>query len=366
MLSILKNRDSFQEFTSYIKGLKENYQLTIFDTHVHPLDVIGVMEISDYNFFPENSAQINYSARALERLGYGKIAILLLRTFCKFLPGIVSKNIKKIYKNTSIDRLVSEMTDSLIDKCVLLPVEPLADTESVYKNFNHRDFYVLGSIDVQSISIEHIPERVERLVTEFGISGIKLHPNLQNFYPQPSDNPPVIADKLRLIYKLAEDNNLYLLFHGGRTFCIKKKQKILGPIVCAKDKALLANFYNIDEKYSEIFDNYNVPIVIAHMGHYGILTFNIDFLVEITRKYKNIFFDTAGVSRRCISLALKEIGSERILFGSDAIYNRMKYNLFLLYMAVRDRYRGLEIDNAMINILNRNFSSIINKNKEWH
>ena len=60
----------------------------------------------------------------------------------------------------------------------------------------------------------------------------------------------------------------------------------------------------------------NMNIVIAHLDGYGLF----DLSIELMRKYDNLSFDISahGTDREgMIAEAVKLVGSERILFGTD-------------------------------------------------
>lgn len=354
-----------KEFLIYIKGLKDNHKLKIIDTHVHPFDVMGIIHQDYYtnSFVIYNNKENNYYAPFLmEWMKFNKLANILSDAAFNFLPNIVGNKIKSIYNNISKARILDEIEKSLVDKIVLLPVAPWLTVEQISKNFNSERFLILGSFDIHKIKIENIEECLENWIQKFKIIGLKLHPNLQNFKPQPSDNPKEIGEKLKLIYKLAEKRGLYLIFHGGNSNFTKLFDIRYGDLVRSKKNALLKNFCDIYGK-SEIFGRYNIPIIIAHLGHFGINKINYQLVKIISKEYKNVFFDTAGVSPKFIQRFIDLVGSERIIFGSDAFYNHMIYNIYFIFLAAKNAKSKEHLDEMMVNILGRNFSLNIIRGK---
>jgi predicted TIM-barrel fold metal-dependent hydrolase len=340
---------------SEIKHLKESNGLRIYDTHVHPYDVMGAVH-------PKNThpgcRDIDYlKPGILEYFQYGKTEKVLSRLFFKLFPEKVDQMIKTTYQTVDENRLFHEMAASMVDASVLLPVAPWVGTDEVAQQFTDSRFILLGTIDIHSIAVDQIRPTIERYRNEYHIAGIKLHPNLQNFYPQPSHNPPAIAEKLKELYQTACDERLYLLFHGG----ISNFTNIMDPayprFVRSKIKGKIERFCDADGR-SELFERYHTPTVIAHIGHYGIAYPNYRRLKTIAKRFTQVYFDTAGVNPQLIENGLRIVGPERMLFGSDALYNRVAYNIIFLYKVIARLYaRGARAE-VLAQTLGRNYESL--------
>lgn len=118
-----------------------------------------------------------------------------------------------------------------------------------------------------------------------GIRGIKFHPFIDGAYP--------INDKV-LIYPLMEEitqHNLIVLIHSGEAWCATPG--LIGEL--AKDFP-------------------DVPIIIAHFGMYGYHT----EALAVAERLPNIYLDTSFLyPPAVIKLAIKHIGKERVVMGSD-------------------------------------------------
>ena len=350
------NKQRVISILSKISEIKKNTGLRVIDTHVHPLDVMGVVHYTDIK---NEYAKMDYLIPSiLEKFNYGETAKIGSRAFFKFFPKQVNNIIKTTYESIVERRILDEMDIALIDTAVMLPVAPWLPSKIVAEKFSSTRLITLGSIDIHSIKLEEIDNFLKNLVEKYKIKGIKLHPNLQNFRPQPSHNPKDLGEKLHCLYKFAEKEHLYILFHGGISFYTDfTDPKYQGNISRSRVNAVLKNFCDNNGK-SELFKNYNIPIVIAHLGHYGIVNPDYKLINTIAKKFNNVYFDTAGVSPSFIKNVLNIIPSQKIIFGSDALYNRMSYNLAFLYSAVEDVKNGENKENIISNILQRNFLSI--------
>jgi predicted TIM-barrel fold metal-dependent hydrolase len=358
------------DFLDYIKKLKQDNNLKIVDVHVHPFDVMGLVHYHNYKeggegkLFYKNKKKekVNYLKPGFsESLKFNNLSFFLSRQVFKLSPKFIANEIEDMYGEMGNKRAIDEMDASLVDEIVFLPVEPWANTDWSGKYFTDKRFLLLGSLDIYKIKKEEIENTIEKYIEKYNIIGIKLHPNLQNFKPRPKDNSPEIKEKLEEIYRVAEKRRLFLLFHGGTSFFTKKVSGDYKDFKRSKTNGLLENFCDTDGT-SEIFD-LNIPIVIAHLGHFGIKKANYNLVKNITNKYSNVYFDTAGASPSRIKEFIELIGDERILLGSDAFYNKMAYAMYFVYQAAKQTKTDKSLDQIMINILGGNFyNKILNRN----
>lgn len=346
-------------FLFYIKKLKEENNLKIVDSHVHPLDVMGVcVELNKSGAYSKGKTPDFFSPGVAEKMYFSKAANFLYAAAFKFLPKAVIDTIKATYNNAFETRLLDEMEKAIVDNIVMLPIEPWSSAEQVNSQFNNKRFFLLGSLDIHNIKLEEIESAIENQINNFNICGIKLHPNLQGFKPQPSHNSKEISEKLKLVYKTAEKYNLYLLFHGGLSSFTKYINPKFEIFSRSKNNAILENFCDKSGE-SEIFGKYNIPIIIAHLGHFGKNKLNGKLMKTIAEKHKNVYFDTAAVSPAMIKEAIELLGSKRLILGSDAIYNRMIFAIYFVYLAAQKAENGETEENIMMNILGRNFEGIL-------
>jgi len=142
------------------------------------------------------------------------------------------------------------------------------------------------------------PDAVDELhrIKALGLSGVKLHPDYQNFF---IDEP-----KMFPIYDAISELELPVTFHAGR-------DPYSLDVVHASPAAAI--------KVANMFPH--MKMILAHMG--GMAMYDE---VERLLAGKNIMFDTAMSARFCPPEQFEHIvnkhGSERILFGSDCPWSR--------------------------------------------
>src|SRR3989344_448188 len=343
-------KDSIKRVFNHLEALKRKGNLKIVDTHIHPYDVMGVQHGEDFPIrhdIAKDFSAFSYHGGILEFFRYGKIVSLVSPPYYRFFHKSVWRIIQKTFYNASSLRILDEMRKAHIDRCVLVPIEPWLSTDFVHSKFQAADFFLLGSIDVVGDSLELIKERLHKYIFEYKIIGLKLHPNLQGFKPQPSHNPPEVQEKLEYIYTKAAEAGLYVLFHGGLSFYTDQISDKYNNTKRSRTNALLKNYFNQDGS-SEILGKYSIPVIFAHLGHFGLLKVDYSSLQLISKRYSNVYFDTSGTSPQLISKIVEVVGAHRVVFGSDGLYNRILQNLIFVYRGLSRITDKKKFDQALI------------------
>ena len=122
--------------------------------------------------------------------------------------------------------------------------------------------------------------------------GVKIHPS---FHGAPAD-----SEKYTAIWEYAQQNNTLLLSHTWDISPTNPAQKL--------------SFPPLFEKYLAKY-----PHVRIIFGHSGGRFEGIQEAIRLGKKYPNVYFDTAGdiYANHFIETLVAEIGSQRVLFGSD-------------------------------------------------
>lgn len=334
---------------SYFNDVKSRNKFTVFDTHVHPFDVIGACGKSCTDIEPQG---INEPS-LLERLDFRPLSLTVLHYLFSYAPGYIKKNICNNFSTNNYDSLIHEMNISSVDCSVVIPVEPIVSIDQFTPYLNSDRFVIMGSIDINSIDISNIEEELLRQKAEYKIRGIKLHPNIQGFYPIPSHNSAVIAEKLTLLYEIVNRLKLYVLFHSGVSYL---------PHAGRFEKVSYARLENFFDKEKNVFDLISVPVVLAHLGSYNIKSPNNRLLNKIFQDYDHVYLDTAGVSSRLISEIINEANSDKIMFGSDAKYFDINYSIYRILMSLQNRSCGID-EKLVVKIFSQNYLNMLNRLK---
>lgn len=125
----------------------------------------------------------------------------------------------------------------------------------------------------------------ERCIEEWQLKGLMLHPDWDSF----SVNDRPVMDPLM---ELLREHDYPVIFHSG-----------YGP-------ADPVGFMQLAERFPD------VPIMLKHMG-YQIA----EDAIEIARRVPNVYLETSANWQNLIAHALRVLGPERIMFGSDGPYH---------------------------------------------
>jgi len=149
------------------------------------------------------------------------------------------------------------------------------------------------------LGIEGNLERLHNIKDQ--ILGLKLYPTFHFLRPD--------SDNLEKLYNFLEEEGLILIVHTG---CDPGIWEL--PALCE----------NARPRYVErVARNHrDLVIILAHMGSYSVLQEGIFFheALSLMSKYDNVYGDTSAISSYYIKTAIKEVGSDKVLFGSDYPY----------------------------------------------
>jgi len=193
------------------------------------------------------------------------------------------------------DVLLSQMDEAGIAQSILYAVEaPIvyASNEYVHELCERYPDRLLGFASVDPTSAE-APALLEKAVRELDMKGLKLHPPLQNFFPNDEAVFP--------LYAKAAELDIPVVFHVGTT--------PFGPIC----RLAQANPVLLDEVAVAF------PTLRILLTHLGTLWHREAFMV--VEKNPNVFIDTAAYITEIPEILtpdiVRRIGNDRIIFGTD-------------------------------------------------
>jgi predicted TIM-barrel fold metal-dependent hydrolase len=216
--------------------------------------------------------------------------------YLEYLKGIPTfSDVDEVSKMLSTDNLLKQMDEAGIEKSVLFAVDaPLLTASNefvagIIANYPNR-FIGFASVNP---NMNNACEVLENAVQKLGLKGLKLHPPLQNFYPNDTKVWPV--------YELAQEMCIPVVFHVGSTpFGNLVKLKQADPIL-------------IDEVAN---DFPSLKIILTHLGT---LWHNESFM--ITEKHPNVYIDTAAypyeISEILTEKLIMRVGEDKFIFGTD-------------------------------------------------
>jgi len=215
-------------------------------------------------------------------------------------------------KSQSVDEIIAAMDKSGVDRAVVFPFN--VDNPGV--SFANANDYIAGAVKTRPSRLigfcrldpnfgELAVKELDRCVNGLGLRGIKLHPTSQNF---PLGHPALLD-----ILAAAEELRVPVVFDTG-----KKMSPPSGiAILAARFPAL--------------------RIIMAHMNLY-------EESIQAARTAPNIYLGTTGYfNLKRLAAAIRELGVERFIAGSDSPYIKMDSEMgkFLLMKDLTDDERRL-------------------------
>jgi uncharacterized protein len=188
--------------------------------------------------------------------------------------------------------LETSMQQAGIDISLALPLAWKAENVDGINRWaalhNRHPVYLLGTIHPDVTE----PEKVIRTVAEYGLKGIKLHPEFQDFK----------FDELRVekIVRACIKYDIFILTHAG---C-----DIQFPPPPNSDPKSLAELHR---KFPEL------KLVIAHFGSWGLWEEVEKYLIGLP-VYLDLAFIAGYIQESKLVDMIQRHGSKRILFGSDS------------------------------------------------
>lgn len=168
-----------------------------------------------------------------------------------------------------VERIFERMTASGVDQCFLLPHDLSTETGDKITNEDVAElvkmgkgrFYGFASVDPH---LDNAAELVEKAFKELNLSGLKLHPCKQTFYPD--------DEKFYSIYEVCRKYKKPIIFHSGFTWQPGTLAKYGQPL----------HFEKVAMDFPDMH------ICLAHMGFPWVKE-----TAMLLLKYPNLYADTA-------------------------------------------------------------------------
>jgi hypothetical protein len=135
------------------------------------------------------------------------------------------------------------------------------------------------------------PEAIEPFLRDFGFVGVKLHPDMNQF--------PADAEAVDPYLALCEKYGVPAVFHSGAPGSNSGPERI----------------YAAARRHS------GVPVVLYHMTFLGDHDASIQAVAQaLQAKDAELFLETAQAEPAAVLRAVRTVGADRVLFGTDATY----------------------------------------------
>ena len=167
------------------------------------------------------------------------------------------------------------------------------------------------------------PKNLEPYLRNHGFVGVKLHPEMNNF---PADDPRVDG-----YLALCEAYQVPAVFHCDQPGTNAAPERI----------------YAVARRHP------TVPIVLYHMVFLGPHAPAVRVVAEALQKHDaNLYLETSQADPQAVLSAITELGSKRVLFGSDATYFGTDH--YQHYHALIENLRDQLSKAELADVLHRN------------
>jgi len=285
-----------------------------FDAHAHPFELF--YGIGQYRRHQQLSGVYSTDPTPLEAPRVTDLlcsddarAKEIYRLFTR--PGMAPRNLARLYMHTGPGIFEMHMDMCGIDRTLLLPVaRPQDDINHqmclMDAMFGGNERFSFGWCVPASVPDELILPAAEDALHRFRIRAVKLHPNLMEINLQSGPGKRRVETMLHACGRLG----LPMIVHGGRS-----RQLGVGSSSCY---ALVKHIKNIDWSVSES------PVVISHAGAYGCEPGEVEETLQelqpMLSNHANMLVDISGLEVGTLAQALMRLDPERIIFGSDMLY----------------------------------------------
>ena len=348
---------SKEEAARYLTKAKElQVESPWMDLHVSPFEVI----FNRFKYFPNPNQSRIFS---IENVPYNPPTIGPFRAGEN--PEVVSEaGIRDKAEQMSIllyrqafahigPRVLSDqMILSGIRKSLLLPVlHPESagqdEIDMVSRIYGGDDRFLLGYCVPNTVAVDDIREDVRSAKRRYGIRAIKLNANITGI----DLSTKFGKTRVEAILDAAQSVGLPIIVHGGRS------PVIMNPV--ARDYASLRNLAEIDWGITKH------AVIISHGGMMGASSYEIEQeiiprLKSILTLTNHIMVDISALGIYSLSLILRTVEAERIVFGSDYHYYtqwgmivKLFYALEKMFYHVEDRFLKIVATNPSRCMLGR-------------
>jgi len=337
--------EEVSQYLSIAKSLKGSHYF--YDMHVHPFEIVftkGTYQENQqkaglYSTGPTEFSTPQLTDIILESQEDKASASVMLQR-----PAIYRMKFSALYAHTGPEVFGAHMNLSTIDRILLLPVAPLEGSvnpqmDDIKKIFAGDERFYFGWSVSNDIKNEDIYKEACKAIKKFNVSSLKQ--NLTQ--TEINISTPEGKERLEFILDSCTKLNLSLILHSGRSPLAKNSE--------------ISRYGEIEvlEKFN--WNSFACPIVFAHSAAYGCSAAEvknqiIPRLKKMITKYPHLLIDISGVEIQGMINILEIIPIERILFGSDALYEpQWKRIVKLLYALEKS---AVNLEESFIKIMSHN------------
>lgn len=330
------------QYLSVLQSLRSSYPF--YDMHVHPYEVLFDRFTYENEFTCPGVLSLagkSYTMPSVTKFSFPEMGDFNDEPRSQRLQDISVMLLRKVYGNVGEQVFIDQMELSGIDHVLLLPIASDSGTPEQFhsrmrwvKQFytNEEKFWIAGSIP-GALDGSEIKQYVCSQKQEYGIRAIKCHPVVSGIDLSSAARQEWLEELLRA----CQESQLPLIIHSGRN----------NPYWGGSrgNFGALNNLKNINMSLS------GKPVILAHAGFHRCKTNEIEqeglqMLDKMLQTHSNLHVDISGLTFEPLKLVIRSVASERILFGSDALYSSQWEAVTMAMHALKES--GMELEENFI------------------
>jgi predicted TIM-barrel fold metal-dependent hydrolase len=297
-----------------------------YDLHVHPFDVI--FHSLRYRPHPDQPGVYGYDDSPFVSPDVGPV-----RLRAPDLPDIPYRAeffmvvVRRLYRHTGPRVLGDQMALAGIDRTLLLPVASDAGTnaweaDALQEMFGDDPRFLVAASVPNSVANDEVASFLARAVATRHVRAVKLHPAITRI---DLGSAPGRA-RVEAMLDACRQSGVPLIVHGGRGY----------PVLDTR----VASYACIQNLRPIRWRDARVPVAIAHAGCYGCGLEEMERMIlptldEMLSANDNLFVDISALEHDALALVLQRVPINRVLFGSDALYEAPSSMMVKLVHALR-------------------------------
>jgi predicted TIM-barrel fold metal-dependent hydrolase len=188
---------------------------------------------------------------------------------------------------SNINDLLESMEDNEVDQALLIAHPPLISNEFVLEACSH-DPRLIAAVNISKDTPD--PKRILKNSAKKGARALKIH--------TAADGESVDSERYAELLSTANDLGLLIILHTG---CLHSHLIFKRPD------------YSRAELFAPWFEEHrDLTFILAHMNFH-----EPQVAMDLVTEHENVYVDTSWQPAETIAEAVRRVGSDRVLFGSD-------------------------------------------------
>ena len=326
------DESSVESYLEIIREIAASVRLT--DSHVHPYEIL----YDDCRYEP-NPGMVGVYSTGNATYGRPSIGAISLEAAAEPASGTRRDLIERMmllamrsrFTHTGPQCWLDQARLAGMERFVFLPVAQPGRTADarmaeMAKMFGGGSQFIMGYSLPNTLAPEVVEADIQRAVKNYDISVLKVHPTVSGHDLTRIDG----RRRVNALLQASHHARLPVILHGGVSPGVTYSPE-------ASQQGELDNLANLD------LGGTDSPVVIAHAGAFGIGADEFERRVlpqlhDLLSRFDHLMVDTSALTVDILGVLLDKVAPERILFGSDALYEPSWQAAVKLYWVLERKF----------------------------